>query len=612
MPDPLFSPLALILIPLGYLSLWPLICRFTARHGDTAFVIESALLAFTLSPALTTVILFWIGIAPVSWITPLTVLIIVLALWAISLSLNPTWLRSLPLRSALATIWNALRRLDVTSLMLWTLIGACWLMLIHALYYPFFGDDALSRYAPYAKEIYLSHRIAPTITGYPPLVPMVWVSTWFAAGHINEHLARTYSVLLTIGTLGATYLLGHEVGGRRLGITAALLQTLSPVFFLFGTVDMVDVPTALPLTLLALYMIRWWKTGLTRHALLAGLLFAVAMLTKQSALTWAASLVALIVLGSLNAIRNSRFNWRQFIAITLALLAPVLLIAAPWYIRNRVFTGLWFPVSGLWHILGAQAGMLGVLPPVARADDFGYHLVLIYSIGWVIGIIRAVREGFKALLTWLDTTPTHLLLGLCVVPYWLVWWYSFSFEAHYLLLITPIMAIWAAEALIWLLDQFNRRIQLPAFVVRTISAITLLALLFLASRGRYGGIYYALTDPFASEAERLHRVQPVLSDMILYVKTHMDHDDQILVMDGRMGYYLPDYQLSPGLPMSLSDVEGYDYLIHASGLYGIYDGRLNWDKSEFFLNIWNPQYFEPIYETNGVHIMRILPQGESR
>ena len=68
-----------------------------------------------------------------------------------------------------------------------------------------------------------------------------------------------------------------------------------------------------------------------------------------------------------------------------------------------------------------------------------------------------------------------------------------------------------------------------------------------------------------------------------------------------------DYDVVVGYPYYLAELEGYDYIIYSSSYRAIYgDGRLGWQDSEFYHLAYAPLVFEPVYEVNGVHIMRIL------
>ena len=98
-----------------------------------------------------------------------------------------------------------------------------------------------------------------------------------------------------------------------------------------------------------------------------------------------------------------------------------------------------------------------------------------------------------------------------------------------------------------------------------------------------------------------------LYDVVLYVRAAFDPaDDRIMLMDGRMAYYLLEYEPTVMYPRRLSDLEGYDYLVHSSSIFAVYNDRLGLRDSEFYQHVFDPLIFEPVYVSDGVHVMRIL------
>ena len=606
----MFSPFALILIPGGYLFLWPLTDRLLRRKDEAVSSLQIGLTALALSVGGLSLAMFWIGLLPGRWLTGLSTLAVVLGGLGIGLALNRRWLRPEAWRAYWKAQWRRLARLDTESLLLWTMIGAALIIYAHAVYYPFIGDDTLSRYGLQAQIIYAEHRIPPEVWGYPPLAPLTFVATWFAAGQANEHLAKLFPVISALGTLGATFLIGRQTMGRRAGLLAATLVALTPMFIRNATLAYTDIPTAFPLTLAVFYALRWWESGRTQDATLSGVLFGIALFTKQSALTWLASLAAVPPLWLLATRRHPYLQrWRRAAIGLAGFLLPAALIAGPWYVRNGLIAGgsNVLPVAGLYHLLGNKTGWPGLIPSLAWPADFGPALAWVYAAGWVIGILRAVRQGREAVRGRQAETPADLLLLGFILPYWLIWWLRFSFEARFLLLILPLMAVWAARPLEWTVGQIGARVRLPRLLWQAAGAALLLGLLLRGGYDRLGGLYRAITHPFASDDERLLYAKGRLYDLILYVRNNLDPErDRLMLMDGRMAYYLRDYDTVVMYPTRLSQLEGFDYLIHSSSIFAIYNPRLGWNTSEFYQHVWDPLIFEPVYESGGVHIMRIL------
>jgi hypothetical protein len=78
-------------------------------------------------------------------------------------------------------------------------------------------------------------------------------------------------------------------------------------------------------------------------------------------------------------------------------------------------------------------------------------------------------------------------------------------------------------------------------------------------------------------------------------------------MDSRMAYYLDDYDIKVGYPLTLDQLDGYDYIVHISSIFTVYSkGRFGWKRTEFFTYAFNKHVFESVYVSHDVHIMKIL------
>jgi 4-amino-4-deoxy-L-arabinose transferase-like glycosyltransferase len=588
----MFSPFALILIPAGYFFLWPLTDWWLRqRAGQPASDLQVILTALALSMGALATIGMWLGLLPGSYLSGPAMLVVIAAGLAAGLMLNRRWRTLTSIRDQRRSLWQRLVRLDTTSLLLWAIIGVIWILVVHGLYNPFLGDDTLSRYGLHAKLIYLNGHIPREVWGYPPLVPIGYAAVWYAAGQINEHLAQMVPVVMAVATLGATYLFGRESWDDQTGLLGAAITAVTTMFVGNGTLGYTDIPTAFPLTLLAFYALRWWKYGSGTDALLAGLLLAIALLTKQSALTWIASLASLIGLWILST-RNQPIplRWRRVVSGAVGMLLPSVLIAAPWYIRNGLLAG-WpnmLPVAGLYHILGPKTGWLGIIPPLAWWSDFNTWLTPLYAVGWVGGFYLAARLGIAVVRGEMLESPAHLILGLLIIPYWLVWWVQFSFEARFLLLILPGMALWSAFVITWIMSRFGTRIQIPRTFAQMFGAVIIAGTFVAGTEDRLGGVYRAITMPFASEEERVQHVRRDLYNLTRYIQDNISTDSRLMVMDGALQYYLLEYDITVAYPLTLADLNGYDYLVHSSSIFAVYTDRLGWRSSEFYRHVWDP------------------------
>ncbi len=606
----MFSPLALLLIPLGYVFLWPWLDRLYRSQPDRASPLQIILTTVSLSVGLLALAMFWLGLLPGRWLTGRSALLVVAATLVSGLVVN---FRSLDLRRWWQYFQAQIRRLvvwDSGSPLLWAMVGSLFIILIHSLYYPFIGDDALSRYGVQAQQIYSARRLPESVWGYPPLIPISFALTWFAAGGANEHLAKLVSVAMSAGLLGTTVLLSRHVLGRGPALLAGALVALTPFFVENATLPYTDIPSAFPLALATVCVLQWWQSGGLRNSVLAGALLGVALLTKQSAMTWPASFALIPPLWAVATRRQEvQPRSRRVIVGWFGMLLPPILIAGPWYVRNALIGGVgnMLPIAGLYHLLEPGVGLIGLVPSFAWPAEFGPLLSWLYALGWLIGLGLAALDVWRIVKGESTIPPFDLLLALVVLPYWLAWWTRFSFDARFLLLILPIMALWASRPLSWLLSWLALRVRLPHRLAQAVGAFMLSGLLVWGALGRLGGVYRALAQPFASEEQRIRQVKGDVYNLALYIRQNVDpSSSRLIVMDGALVYYLPGYDVSVMYPLTLADMEGYDYLVHSSSIFAVYGDRLGWNASEFYQHVWDPLIFEPVYETGGIHIMRIL------
>lgn len=603
-----WSPRIIIYLPLVMLCLWPLVDRLLASHPDPLL---KALTTLSLSTGFVTFSLFGVGLLPGRWIVPWAGIVVPMIALALGTVVNPGWLAPGRWRMYWQRVLQRLFRFDLESLILWAVLLSILIVIINALYYPFIGDDVLTRYGQQAQAIYRAGRLPANLWGYPPLVPLLYVLSWFGAGGPNEHLARLVVAVMAVGVIGATYVLGRQTLGRRGGLAAAALIAFTPMFVDNATLAYTDLPTTLPLTLAVVYAVRWWQSGTKVDALLAGLLIGVAIFTKQSGLLWLPGLLAIGV-GWPIATRQQTHpgRWQRMGAGLVWMLLPALLVGLPWYMRNALLKswGQAVPIAGAYHVAAEGAGMLGLLPPSVEPAWYGWVPGVFYAVGWVAGLILVARAIWQTVQGRVVNLPFDLLLSAFIIPYWLAWWTRFSFSSRFLLLVLPMMAVWGARVILWLADRINRHLRFQRMGWRIAAGVGFIGLAVWGAQNRLGGIYRTVTQPFATDSVRLESAKRDLADLVRYVQEHfVPGQDRIWLMDSRMAYYLSDYDPAVGFPTTLAQLEGYDYIVHLSSIYAIYgNGRLGWEDSEFYRYAFDERVFEPIYDSDGVHIMKIL------
>ena len=130
---------------------------------------------------------------------------------------------------------------------------------------------------------------------YPPLVPLLMAFPHLAGGAPNEYTARFMVAALALAAIGAAYLLGRDLFGRQVGLAAAVLAASVPILPHWAASGYTDLPAGTYYTLAALFAWRTFRRPHPAHALLAGLLAGLALLTKNGGLLLIGLLPAWIV-----------------------------------------------------------------------------------------------------------------------------------------------------------------------------------------------------------------------------------------------------------------------------------------------------------------------------
>jgi 4-amino-4-deoxy-L-arabinose transferase-like glycosyltransferase len=182
-----------------------------------------------------------------------------------------------------------------------------------------------------------------SMAGDPPFVPAhVWgplYPLFVAAGYLLTgpvpQAIPFYQALLDSLTVAVTYQLGQWVGGRRVGLLAALLYALYPSTWRFSNELLTEILFGLLVTTALWMLVRYVLAGRRRDLALFALFAGLATLCKSQGLL----LVVTAWMVAIYELVKGRRSWWQTAAVVPAIVAALLL---PWIVRNRVVFGRWF------------------------------------------------------------------------------------------------------------------------------------------------------------------------------------------------------------------------------------------------------------------------------
>ena len=203
-------------------------------------------------------------------------------------------------------------------------------------------------------------------------------------------------------------------------------------------------------------------------------------------------------------------------------------------------------------------------------------------LGGVLGFAGLIALSWRLWRTRPAFDPRPALLIGFGVPFWLVWWWLFSYDLRFLLLAWPLFAVMGGAFSMHVLDVLAARIPPQR---QRIAAWALAALLVIgalpALRNTVDHKPELLRDPFMDDAAR-HTIQlGGRWDVIGWVRANVPVDAPILVEDYRFVYYL--MQDHARVDFAVFDAEAADPRLRrldrpaghrAAGLGGRSDARL--------------------------------------
>lgn len=540
--------LALLPVPLTASYLAPIIAGSRLRPPDTLFWPLSVGLGIGIFTILVTIIAF-------TGLTPGHIWLILATLWSIS-ALWGNWPR---LRVVSETCWSQMMQGKISK-WVWVAKGLIFLVVLgHASYYPFTGDDEISRYAYLARLLLEKGKMAAEVRGYPALLPAAYASTFIASSGIHEQAAKMYPVLMSAMTIWATYALALQWFGRIAAAVAGLTLAATPLFINWAPIGYLDITTGLYFVLCAFALELWRRRLDTGWAIVTGILAGLALWTKQAGF-------AMLPIIGIVVITQAMRSWKQHeptiarltLKHGLLILAVALASCGWWYLRNALYDG-WggaIPDAGLYHLLIAPRNPLQLIPFLGNFLDFGWLTAPLY----IAGLAYALNNT--------RNSTVHRLLLYCV-PYTILWWWRFSFDARLLLAVLPFYAILvgATGASAW-------RHIVAITPYRAHQFIGIIVIILITAAGIYqaklGGLLQWATNPSASYAQRLTRAKGDLYPTVQFLQMQIDPSTIIYSTDVRIRYYLIDRPIIVGYP-NMSNLKPGDILVIGSWSKSVYN-----------------------------------------
>lgn len=344
----------------------------------------------------------------------------------------------------------------------------------------------------YQGRLYTLLGFIPTDIGYyPQFMPLQYAYTQILnGGVINDNTARAVVPFIQLGSILTAYLLGRGLFNRRIGIITAGIWALYPHFGYWSRIADLEIPLTFGFTGASAFFLMAWTAKdhhLRRHyALIAGLFLGVTMWTKPTGGGFILGVVLLVVVDFLRV----RGDWRAWLPrFEVAFLTGLACIplGGVWYLRNILLghEAVTFPPS-IWLTMSQRSGQefgwlllalgllltaLYIIPNHPRPDrrnvTIGVFIIALALtptiinpqrlgiIEWglfIIGVAVLGKELLRFSLKHLQPTGKrdvmYLLWGAGLAfPYFVTWFYSYSYHYRLSFAIVPLLILPSAVIL---------------------------------------------------------------------------------------------------------------------------------------------------------------------
>ena len=342
-----------------------------------------------------------------------------------------------------------------SSLFKKTVFLSYFILLFFLTAYPIIEWDAISYHLPVARE-YISHGkiIAMPFLRFP-VHPQV-IDEFFALALMcgDALFANLISYAMAMVLVLLIYSFARRYFTKEIGLFSAFVFLSSPVVLKLSVVPYVEIGATLFCFSAFYAMLLWFTEKKLNCGILSVIFWGLALGSKYYAiLFFIATFLAVIFLF------NKKFKFHYLIPLMLL----SLLIAFPWYFRNKTYSGDWFfhflRITGIWdstevnsHLnymhsfgLGEDIKSFFMLPInlLQHNDRFQENIGPFMIIG--IGSLIFVRKWSR--LIW--------CMVLIVIIYSVFWFYNFQI-LRYLFPVFPILSLLGG----WTVQKVDRYLNL--------------------------------------------------------------------------------------------------------------------------------------------------------
>lgn len=306
---------------------------------------------------------------------------------------------------------------------------------------------------------------APLDTNNPPFYLFI-VRLVFNLVGSSLAMARAVSVIASVMTVVAVFLLGRDLYGQSAGLLAAVIFGLSPGAVLVGGNAQVEGLMVLLIVSSLLAFERAQRKRNIRLALISGFLLGLAVLTKLPAIM----LLPAILLWEMWGVRSMEWLKRSYVH---AFLTSFGLTAVPWYLFRYVIDSSWRQ---------GQAYLFGTLElPTWQT----LTLWLGSELFWLVSPIVFIALIFAVAMLVLRRRQSDMLV-LFTLGMYMLFYLFYSFHTYYLLPAVPLAAV-AVGAFAEYVGATSARRSLPLVVF--LALVLSVSAAVMVGGKKWGGLY---------------------------------------------------------------------------------------------------------------------------
>lgn len=522
---------------------------------------------------------------------------------------------------ALATVWRRRRASRQTAeprvplladerLLVGLVVASvivCWVVIA---YWPFTAYDSLWVYGYEGKLYAILGYIPQSIGYYPQFLPLQYA--FAQLGGINDHVARAGLIFPYVGSILAAYVLGSRLFNRRTGIIAAAIWALYPHVGEWSRAGDLEIPLAFLFTLAGTFFLLDWRDSRGRdarrhYALIAGIVVGIGLWTKPTMGAFVLGIALLLIIERLRPDFDAA-RWRGRLHVAFLAGIAALPLGGVWYARNLLLGlpplvfpppfwqtqalrsgGEWgwllaaliawviylrvrFPGAG-WRLgaIGLALVLLALDPSILdprRLTIVEFGLLGVGLALLAITLRRMIRERWGG-----ELRATGALVGWSLalaLPYFLTWFYSYSYHYRLSFAVVPLLILPTAIALGRLFTP--ERVGGGARRVAYLAVIAVIGIpgVIAAVNDPNGGGDYLWVDKYPDDIARYRSGNAALMNVVDGLQAWLDaHPGEKLVVSApgvdRLPFFFPlqDIRVDDA-PTRLDTLNGVAYFVFGS------------------------------------------------